>query len=234
MPTFFATQNAGNPGRITLPGLRPNVQRQAPLQVTTGDWVVAHSASVPLALPCGARGQYNHGTARRLPPVSILIADIEQSIAGQYRRNERALPGVRIECRSLVSRNPDGFPVHDWRHWASNPTFITPIFGISQPRFESRLASLHEPLVIRVSLEGYNHLNIVMPLRHHNCKTVLDLVIQVGSICERFVRERYNNYQGPRGERVGPGYVPLEWVRLVALIPVMDNHWLGVLSTSAP
>ncbi|KAG6901618.1 hypothetical protein C0995_009958 [Termitomyces sp. Mi166 len=240
MSTFFATQNARNPRKITLPHLGSTHKRKEPLQVVSGDWTAAHApAFVPLdiALPLGPGEQNNDVTAEvLLPPASHLIAEVDAFIADQLRKDMRA-PPVMIDCQSLVPRTPYGFPLCNWRHWASNPEFITRISGMTESEFVRRLTSVHVPLVIGIEvglninqLQGYKHLDCVMPLRDHNCRTVFDLVVQVGSTCEKFIMKHHNDYKGRKGKRVGPGYAPFECVRLIAVLQVTSNHWIGVLS----
>ncbi|KAG6874497.1 hypothetical protein C0995_010407 [Termitomyces sp. Mi166 len=174
MSTFFATQSARNPEKIMLPPLGPINKRRAPLQLSSDDWTIVHtSASVPpeIALPRGAGEQNNDIMAHvRLPPVAHLIAEVE-AIAGQLRWNvlisKSLLQRVMIECQSIISHSSHGWPLYEWRHWISTPTFISQLMSISRLNAfegERRLTSM-QTLVIGVYLEGYNHLQLVMPLR---------------------------------------------------------------------
>ncbi|KAG5351384.1 hypothetical protein J132_04114 [Termitomyces sp. J132] len=204
MSTFFAAQNARNLGKITLPSLGPINERQAPVQLSRNGWGVTHdSAAVPpeTVLPRGAGEQNHHATAQvRLPPISELIAEVEARIAGQLQRGVRvsmpllsappkptSTPRVVIECQSLVSRNLPGFPLYEMRNWATIRPAFNLLHGITEFEVIRRLASVQPP-VIGFYLAGYTHINLAIPLsRHRDCRTVPDLVLQVGEICERIV-----------------------------------------------
>ncbi|KAG6900779.1 hypothetical protein C0993_002203 [Termitomyces sp. T159_Od127] len=251
MSTFSNAHHAGNPGKITLPRLGPINEYQAPVKLSREGWKITHaSASVPpeLVLPRSIGEQNDNATAQiQLPPISSLIAEVDAQNNGSQRTiqiSRPLLPGyesakptaslrVVIECQSLVSRDLPGFPLYEIRNWST----VRPAFhihnGITEFEVQRRLASVHPP-VIGFYLAGYNHLNLAVLLGTHNkCRTISDLVLHVGTICESFVVDHCDDYQGPRGSRVGPGYMPFECVRMMRVVQVTDSYWIGVLAVVA-